>query len=71
MHAAAALGTPVLALFGPTLPERTGPWGDGHTVIQTKKPPFHAMYRYDKSGSYMASIELETVWNCLKGRFSC
>ena len=71
MHAAAALGTPVLALFGPTLPERTGPWGDGHTVIQTKKPPFHAMYRYDIHGSYMASIELQTVWNSLKGRFSC
>jgi heptosyltransferase I len=71
MHAAAALGTPVLALFGPTLPERTGPWGDGHTVLQTKKPPFHAMYRYDIQGSYMASINLQTVWNSLKGHFNC
>lgn len=70
MHAAAALGTPVLALFGPTLPERTGPWGDHHTVIQTKKPPFHAMYRYDIQSRYMASIDVQTVWNSLKGRFS-
>lgn len=27
MHLAAALGTPIVALFGPTLPERTGPCG--------------------------------------------
>ena len=29
MHLAAALGTPVAALFGPTAPWRTGPFGDG------------------------------------------
>jgi len=34
MHIAAAMGTPVVALFGPTAPERTGPYGDGHTVMQ-------------------------------------
>lgn len=34
MHMAAALGTPVLALFGATDPKRTGPYGDGHTVLQ-------------------------------------
>ena len=34
MHLAAAVGTPVVALFGPTSPERTGPYGAGHTVIR-------------------------------------
>lgn len=34
MHMAAALGTPTLALFGPTNPMRTGPYGDGHRVLQ-------------------------------------
>lgn len=34
MHLAAALGTPVVALFGPTDPDRTGPYGSGHIVIQ-------------------------------------
>ena len=29
MHLAAALGTPVVALFGPTAPWRTGPFGAG------------------------------------------
>ena len=28
MHMAAAMGTPVVALFGATDPRRTGPWGD-------------------------------------------
>jgi len=35
MHLAAATGTPVVALFGPTDPNRTGPYGPGHTVLRT------------------------------------
>lgn len=34
MHLAAAVGTPVIALFGPTDPARTGPYGIGHTIIR-------------------------------------
>ncbi|HRI16525.1 MAG TPA: lipopolysaccharide heptosyltransferase II [Verrucomicrobiota bacterium] len=34
MHIAAALGKPVVAMFGPTDPARTGPYGSGHTVIR-------------------------------------
>jgi heptosyltransferase-1 len=34
MHLAAALGTPVVALFGPTAPWRTGPFGQGHGVVR-------------------------------------
>jgi heptosyltransferase-1 len=34
MHMAAALGVPVVAIFGPTDPLRTGPYGDGHRVLQ-------------------------------------
>jgi lipopolysaccharide heptosyltransferase I len=34
MHLAAAVGTPVVALFGPTAPWRTGPYGSGHTVLR-------------------------------------
>jgi len=33
MHMAASLGTPILALFGPTDKKRTGPYGDGHRVV--------------------------------------
>lgn len=38
MHLAAALGTPVVALFGPTDPARTGPYGPGHTVLRSGVP---------------------------------
>ncbi len=34
MHLAAAMSTPVVALFGPTDPTRTGPYGNGHTVLR-------------------------------------
>jgi len=34
MHLAAALGTKVVALFGPTAPGRTGPFGPGHRVMR-------------------------------------
>jgi len=37
MHLAAALGTPVVALFGPADPRRTGPYGAGHRVVRV--PP--------------------------------
>jgi heptosyltransferase-2 len=33
MHMAAAVGVPVVALFGPTDERKWGPWGQGHTVI--------------------------------------
>lgn len=36
MHIAAAVNTPVVALFGPTAPWRTGPFGQAHRVI---RPP--------------------------------
>lgn len=34
MHLAAALGTRVVAIFGPTSPGRTGPFGPGHRVVR-------------------------------------
>lgn len=34
MHIAAAVGTPVIALFGPSGEFNWGPWGNGHVVIK-------------------------------------
>ena len=34
MHVAAAVGTPVVALFGSTPSLTTGPWGEGHVVVK-------------------------------------
>lgn len=38
MHVAAALGRPVVALFGPTEPRRTGPYGQLSNVLQHPLP---------------------------------
>ena len=39
MHLAAAVGTPILALFiGPAFCHETGPYGSGHLVLQTDAP---------------------------------
>ncbi len=38
MHLAAAIGTPVIAPFGPTDPARTGPYGEGHTILRSAVP---------------------------------
>ncbi|MFZ5773922.1 MAG: lipopolysaccharide heptosyltransferase I [Thermodesulfobacteriota bacterium] len=36
MHVAAAMDTPVVALFGPTAPWRTGPFGPNHRVLRVE-----------------------------------
>jgi heptosyltransferase I len=36
MHLAAAVNTPVVAIFGPTAPQRTGPYGPRHKVVRAE-----------------------------------
>jgi len=38
IHMSAAVGTPTLAIFGPTDPVRTGPYGDQHRVLRSNLP---------------------------------
>jgi ADP-heptose:LPS heptosyltransferase len=38
MHVAAALGKPLVALFGPTEPRRTGPYGQLDSVMRHRLP---------------------------------
>jgi ADP-heptose:LPS heptosyltransferase len=38
MHVAAAIGTPVVAMFGPTSALRTGPYGPGHHILAGQVP---------------------------------
>jgi len=48
LHLAAALGTPCVGLYGPTTPERNGPYGPGHRVLRAP-------------GAAMAMLEAEPV----------
>ena len=50
MHIAAALGVPVVTIFGPTSAGRTGPYGDGHQVLTSRipcSPCFSRVCRHD------------------------
>ena len=38
VHMAAAIGTPVLVVFGPTDPVRIGPYGAGHQILRPSAP---------------------------------
>lgn len=61
MHAAAALGTRVIALFGPTYPERNGPWGDGHVILQASRPNRHHAYRSIESRAHLLALPVADV----------
>lgn len=70
MHMAAAAGTPVVALFGPTDPLRTGPWGAGHRVLRARPLPDCApCYRRHcrrGRGECMRRIPVESVLAAVK-----
>ena len=71
MHVAAAVGTPVLALFGPTQASRTAPVGPHHKVVRKEGPgrpcltyPFHSAsskIRCKHEGSCLRDIEVTEV----------
>jgi ADP-heptose:LPS heptosyltransferase len=63
MHAAAALNVKVCALFGPTSPVETGPYGAGH-IIFSGRCPTRPCFCFDcKTKLCMKSITPETVYS--------
>ncbi len=64
MHAGAALGVTVLALFGATSPVETGPYGSGHAVFVTgscaKQPCF--LHSCDQPTNCIDEISAEEVF---------
>ena len=66
MHAAAALGRKVVALFGPTSPVETGPYGSGHRVVCGKCPQRPCFRTVCPTCLCMKSIRPETVYGCIR-----
>ena len=56
MHIAAAVGTPVVAMFGPTSPARTGPYGSGHAVLTHQVPCRPCFSRSCRNDSPLACL---------------
>jgi len=64
MHVAAAVGKPVVALFGPTEPRRTGPYGQLEHVMQRRLPCLPCMSsrcRYSKPFDCLRSLAPDSV----------
>jgi lipopolysaccharide heptosyltransferase I len=64
MHIAAAVGTPVIALFGPTEPRRTGPYGQIERALQIALPCVPCMRsrcHYVKRFECLRALKPETV----------
>jgi len=62
MHLAAAMGTPVVALFGPTDSKRTGPYGPGHHVIREPLSCAPCFLKKCREMTCMRSITVEMVF---------
>jgi len=62
------VGTPVVALFGPTAPGRTGPYGEGHVVIR-KDMDCSPCFRKDcDTLECMKTISVEEVFEAVRER---
>lgn len=61
MHLSAAVGTAVVALFGPTAPWRTGPFGSGHQVIRQAMHCSPCFKRTCDTIDCMKNIDVENV----------
>ena len=66
MHIAAAVGTPVVALFGPTAPERTGPYGPDHTVIRRQLPCSPCFLKQCPSRRCMNELAVDDVFDAVR-----
>lgn len=57
MHIAAALGRPMVAIFGPTDPARTGPFGRPETVVQSADGARHDFRHDDTTAIEAVGVE--------------
>ena len=70
MHLAAAVRTPVVALFGPTDPGRTGPYGDGHVVLRREMACSPCFAKTCETKRCMREITVEEVYEAVRGKLT-
>jgi ADP-heptose:LPS heptosyltransferase len=73
MHVAAALGKPLIALFGPTEPRRTGPYGQLENVLHIElpcSPCFKDHCTYEKPNECLNAISPAMVFERVRKQFS-
>ncbi len=79
MHIAAAMGTPTLGLFGPSLPAQYAPWGQRTAVVRTTKSYAEIVgapdYDYRTTKTQMDSLSVDAaeaaarqLWASVQGK---
>lgn len=66
MHIAAAFGIPVIAIFGPTNPVKTGPYGSNHVIVKSDISCAPCYKRNCKDMGCMDDISVEMVYEAIK-----
>lgn len=66
MHIAAAAGAKTVALFGPTAPWRTGPYGKGHVIVRKGLSCSPCFKRQCKEPRCMSDITVEDVLDAVE-----
>lgn len=67
MHIAAAAGARVIALFGPTAPWRTGPYGNGHVILRKGLECSPCFKKRCPDVKCMKGITVEEVFDAVTG----
>jgi lipopolysaccharide heptosyltransferase II len=73
MHVAAALGKPLVAIFGPTEPRRTGPYGHLENVLRIElpcSPCLKGYCAYEKPNECLNAISPAMVFERVRKQFS-
>ncbi|HTN43415.1 MAG TPA: glycosyltransferase family 9 protein [Nitrospiria bacterium] len=68
LHIAAALGVPTVSLFGPSDPDRNGPYGRDHAVVRSPIPPATHWEKKEIGDHWMSAIPVEAVLEAAKKR---
>jgi heptosyltransferase I len=66
LHLAAALGIPIVALYGPTDPARNGPFSPADIVLANDEPVNHT--RRGKQAHFLSGISVEEVAGAVRRR---
>jgi heptosyltransferase I len=68
MHLAAAIGTPIVAIYGPTNPARNGPFSHEDIALSNLGPINHT--RRGANSSYLQGISVEAVMDAIHRRLA-
>ena len=66
MHMSVTMGTPVVGVFGPSDPERNGPYGGGHRIIQADIDCIKCWKKRCRSMECMEKVLAESVADAVK-----